>query len=560
MDLQLQYNHLVIPLTISIILIVGLILLGMRQRKNPVAAPFLFFMVCLLIWMVTGLFEVMTLNLNLSLMLADLSFLGITFFPIAWLSIVLTYLGRKSQFRRILPILVVIPIITNILIWTNPLHHLWRGESSRDLTTTWFPISIYDYGPWFSVVHMPFSLGLTFIAIFLLVRSFFIRERVYRIQISVLLIALLIPLSVEMLHQLGFQPIPHYNASTLVFPISGVVVGWSLLRFRFLDLTPIARELVVESMQDMMIVLDDHDRIIDLNPAAHQSLFKEHRSVVGNNIYDLLSHQSEFMEQVITTKQGHEEIKLVQDGKHQYYDIRISPITRQSDTNSGRLILLHNITDRKQAEQAIFEQAQQVAILEERRRLARELHDSVNQTLFAAQMQADLLQMAVKNKAEKVSDYACNIQELLHGTSAQMRLVLMELYPDALVNTDLGTSVKHLCDAYTGNTGTPVQFHTSPQVFLDEDAQIAFYRIAQEALHNINKHTNATQVIVTIAQHEDEVALTVQDNGGGFDVDTTPSDHFGLKNMLERATSVGAKFTIDSKYGHGTKVIVRGKI
>ena len=116
-NLELHYNHLAIPLIISVVLLIGLIALGYRQRKNPVSAPFLVFMVCLLIWMVTSLLEVMTLNLGLRLLLADISFLGITFFPIAWLSIVITYIGMRQQFRRYLPIMILIPMLTNLVIW-----------------------------------------------------------------------------------------------------------------------------------------------------------------------------------------------------------------------------------------------------------------------------------------------------------------------------------------------------------------------------------------------------------------------------------------------------------
>lgn len=556
--MQLQYNHLVIPLSLSIILIIGLILLGLRLRKNPVAIQFLFFMVCLLIWMVMSLVEVVVLDLHLSLLAADLSFLGTTFFPLAWLGIVMTYLGSGVQFRRIFPYMSVIPILTNLIIWTNPLHFLWRSDSFRDLTTTWFPISIYNYGAWFSVVHMPFSLGIAFIAIFLLVRSFFVRERVYRIQIVIMLIALIVPLSVEMLHQLGFQPIPHYNSSTLIFPFSALLVGWALLRFQLFDLTPIARELVVESMQDMMIVLDNHDRIVDVNPAARRNLFQGDMSIIGENIDALPYKQSQLISQLISSDESHHEIKIEHGDNHKIYEVYLSPISPHLGDDFGILIVLHDITHRKIAQQALYEQVQQVAILEERQRLARELHDSVNQTLFAAQMLSDLLPRAIEKKPEKVPEYAANIRQLIHGTTAELRLVLMELYPDALIQTDLGTIIKHLCDAYTGSTGTPVQFVTASQIYLKKDAHIAFYRIAQEALHNVSKHTDATQVTVKLIQGSHQIELNIQDNGLGFDVDNTPSDHFGLKNMRTRATDVGAVFDIVSEVNQGTTISVIG--
>ncbi len=558
MDFQWQYNHLVIPLGISIILIIGLIILGIRQRTNPVATPFLFFMICILLWMTTSLLELVTLNLQISLVFADLSFLGITFFPIAWLSMVMIYVGRAKQFQQVLPWLIIIPILTNIMIWTNPLHHLWRGDSFRNLTTTWFPITIYNYGAWFTV-HLIFSISVTFISMFILVQSPHFKEKVYRSQIIILLIAVNFPLSVDILHWLGFDPIPHYNVSILAFPISGMLIGWVLLRHNFLDLMPIARDLVVESMEDLMLVVDRQRRLIDVNPAARTRLFQATSSIIGISLNELLPDQSDLIEKVIKNNSPHQEIEIYLDNKQQAFEITISPISHPFRGDAGWLVLLRDITVRKQTEQAFYKQVQHVAVLEERQRLARELHDSVSQTLFAARMLAELLPRAIDKKPEKVMDYAINIQQLINGTTAEMRLVLLELYPDALMDTDLGTVIKHLCDAFMGSTSILVDFFATSQIHLDNDAQLAFYRIAQEALQNISKHTAATSVTVNLTKNNNIVKLLIQDNGMGFDTNHTPSDHFGLKNMHDRAESIKANLDIHSEINCGTTITLIGE-
>jgi len=561
MDFQWQYNHLVIPLSISIVLILLLIALGIRQRHNPTAQPFLFFMICLLIWITTSLLESIILNFQLSLVVADMSFLGITLFPIAWLYLIMVYLGKSKQFRQILPWLLIIPILTNIFIWTNSFHGLWREGAYRDLSTTFFPISIYDYGPWFTV-HSIFGFSLAFIAMAMLIRSPFLKMKVYRTQIIILLTAFNLPFSLELLHWMGVDPIQHYNSSILAFPISGLLVSWVMLHHNFLDLMPIARDLVVESMEDLMLVLDNQRRLIDVNPAARARLFQGKSAIIGTSIEDLLPDQSDLIKRVIANNTPHQEIEVDDNNQLQVFEITISSISHpvRDRGKEGWLILLRDITMRKQAEQAFYKQLQQVTILEERQRLARELHDSVNQTLFAARMLADLLPRAIETKPDKVLEYALNIQQLIHGTSAEMRLVLLELYPDALMETDLGTVIKHLCDAYEGSTGTPVDFHATSQIHLEKDAQLTFYRIAQEALHNINKHTEATKVTVNLSKTEDTVKLLIQDNGIGFDPNHIPADHFGLKNMEDRAKSVKAKLSIISELHCGTTITVIGEI
>lgn len=558
MDPQWQYNPLIIPLSVSVVILIILIILGFRRRQNPVAVPYLFFMGCLLIWMVTSLLEVSTLNLQLSLLFADISFLGITFFPIAWLSVVMVYIGKGKDLRRILSLLVIVPILTNIIILTNPLHNLWRGDSYRDLTT-WFPITMYEYGSWYTI-HLIFSLSVTFIAIFLLVQSLFSqKKKPYRIQIVILLMALSLPLGVEILHQMGISPIPHYNTTTLVFPISGLLVAWVLLRHQFLDLMPIARDLVIESMQDLMLVLDDKGRIVDLNPIARHTLFQNNNNVIGINIATLFPDQHKLIKKVVENNFLGEEIKIARDGKTLLFETSVSPIRHQDNILGGWILLLRDISARRQTEQALTEQAQQVAILAERQRIARELHDSVNQTLFAARMLADLLPRAIDKKPEKIPEYAQNIQQLIHETSAEIRLMLLELYPDALTQTDLGSLIKQLCDAHLGSTKTIIAFSATPLIYLEREEQLAFYRIAQEALHNVYKHTQATKITVELISNHDGVKLTIQDNGTGFDPKNISGEHFGLNNMTQRAKDIGAILHIDSKINLGTKITATRK-
>jgi len=374
-----------------------------------------------------------------------------------------------------------------------------------------------------------------------------------------LLVALNFPLSIEILHWMGIDPIPYYNASILAFPISGLLIAGVFLRYNFLDLMPIARDLVVESMEDLMLVLDSQRRLIDVNPSARTRLFQEKSSIIGTYLDDLLPDQGNVIEKVIKTNQPHQEIEIYLDNKPQVFEITISPISQPFQGDAGWLVLLRDITVRKQTEQAFYQQIQHVAVLEERQRLARELHDSVSQTLFAARMLAELLPKAIEKKPDKVMDYAINIQQLINGTTAEMRLVLLELYPDALMDTDLGTVIKHLCDAFMGSTGTLVDFFATSQIHLDKDAQLAFYRIAQEALHNISKHTEATSVTVNLTKTNNIVKLLIQDNGMGFDINHTPSDHFGLKNMHDRAKNINANLNIHSEINCGTTITLIGE-
>lgn len=549
-----RFTPLVIPMGVSVVLLIVLIILGYRQRRNPLAIPYLFFMVELLIWMSMSILELLTLDLELGLVFSDMLYLGIAFAPATWLGIVLIYTDKQRLLARLLPALLIAPVLTNLVIWTNASHHLWRGDAYRDITTTWFPFTTVEYGAWFQFVYLPSAYVVTFFATFFLVRAYFQKDRVYRTQILMMLTSLYLPFSIEILYRLGFELIPHFNAATFVFPISGVLLGWALLRFQFLKLTPIAMERVVEHMEGLMIVLDLQHQVVDINRIAIDRLAAGRRDLIGRHIKDLFPNHSDVVHRISHADNLQDEIRVEQPGEVRHFALQLSPIRYKSGNFAGKLILLNDITERKATEQALREHSRELAILEERGRIARDLHDSVNQTLFAASVLADLLPEAIEKKPAKLHEYALSIRQLTHGATAQMRLILLELYPDALAQTELNTVLRHLCVAHTGDTGIAVDYAGGAPVQVERSVQMAFYRIAQEALHNIRKHSNASTIKLSLMQHDACLELIIEDNGTGFDIQSKFDGHFGLRNMQERAEEVGATLNIVSQVNQGTKI------
>lgn len=202
----------------------------------------------------------------------------------------------------------------------------------------------------------------------------------------------------------------------------------------------------------------------------------------------------------------------------------------------------------------LFEQSQSAAILRERQRVAQDLHDSVKQELFAASTFADLLIKAIERKPQSVSQYAADISRLIRSAVQQMQMILIELHPDTLITTPISTLIKQLVENFGSRIGIPVQFHTNEDSLLSADDQIAVYRIVQEALHNIEKHALASQVLVRVDQSQDAFNVVIQDDGIGFDPTTIAEIQFGIRGMYERASSIGAKLSITSTHDSGTRI------
>jgi ligand-binding sensor domain-containing protein/signal transduction histidine kinase len=201
-------------------------------------------------------------------------------------------------------------------------------------------------------------------------------------------------------------------------------------------------------------------------------------------------------------------------------------------------------------------QAEESAVSAERSRLARDLHDAVTQTLFATSLIAEVLPKLWERNPEAGKQKVTEIRELTRGALAEMRTLLMELRPTALVDVPLPDLLQQLSEAFIGRARVPVLLDVSKDIILPSNVKIGFYRIAQEALNNIQKHSRATQVEMQMHHQDGLVEMSIQDNGIGFDRHIKLPDHFGLGIMEERAQSIDAQFSLESQPGKGTKITV----
>jgi signal transduction histidine kinase len=214
----------------------------------------------------------------------------------------------------------------------------------------------------------------------------------------------------------------------------------------------------------------------------------------------------------------------------------------------------------------LYEQAQQLAAMEERTRLARDLHDAVTQTLFSASLIAEALPVVWDADRGEGEQLLHEVRQLNRGALAEMRTLLLELRPAALAETGLADLLRQLCEAVTGRTGLPVSVTVDSGYALPPDVHVALYRIAQEALNNVVKHAQASEVAVSLrpttfvfedsGEQQDVFVLQVSDDGRGFDPSHVRPDHLGLGIIRERAQTIGATLTIDSRPHHGTQITV----
>ena len=205
----------------------------------------------------------------------------------------------------------------------------------------------------------------------------------------------------------------------------------------------------------------------------------------------------------------------------------------------------------------LYKDAQTLAVLEERQKLARNLHDAINQSLFSAGLIAEVLPRLWEREPEEARRSLEDLRRLTRGALAEMRSLLVELRPSALTDTDLGDLLRLLGNAFTGRTNVPVVVTVTGEGTLPAETQVVLYRICQEAFNNIAKHAKATHVEIDVRHGPGTLDLHIHDNGRGFDSsEQTPPGHYGLSMMRERAETVGARLTVLSRPGLGTELDV----
>jgi two-component system nitrate/nitrite sensor histidine kinase NarX len=225
----------------------------------------------------------------------------------------------------------------------------------------------------------------------------------------------------------------------------------------------------------------------------------------------------------------------------------------------------------------LYEHARSLAAYQERQRLAQNLHDAVNQSLFSASLIAEVLPRLWDRDPVDARKSSEDLRRLTRGALAEMRELLAELRPSVLTDSSLGDLLRQLANAFTGRTNVPVGLNIAGEHVLPAQIQVAVYRICQEALNNIAKHAGANQVEIDLHYDADpgqavsafakagapqdveisSVEMHIRDDGQGF-VPGGPTipGHYGLGMMRERAEAVGALLTIASQPAHGTELIL----
>ena len=349
-----QYFLVIIPLVIAAFISLGLTLIASRYRAALGSRPFSVLTLAIAIWALGYALSLVNSSLATQLFWTNVIYIGVVFVPVAWVALAIQYADHRQQLtRRTIVLLSIMPIITLLSVWTNGFHGLFRSNVSL-IHSGALTLIDAQMGPLFWV-HTIYSYSLFLYGTVTILQTFIRSTPQQRKQAGTLLIGGCIPWLGNMIYLVGLSPIDSVDITPFAFTLTAVVLAWGLFRYQLFDIIPIAREVVIENIRDGVIVLDPQKRVVDINPAAMDILDQPNRSMIGKPAEILFARYHDRFDYLWSKQDARIELQIDHGTEPQVFDTRLTQLQGKRGEHTGYLIVVSDITERKQNEQILYE-------------------------------------------------------------------------------------------------------------------------------------------------------------------------------------------------------------
>jgi diguanylate cyclase (GGDEF)-like protein/PAS domain S-box-containing protein len=366
-----------------------------QRRENPSARVLLWLTIAMVWWDMTYAFHWMGLTQPQNFFWLDATYAGVVMVPTLFLIFILNFTNQGHWLKhRLVWLLLLEPLITLIALWTDPYHDLFFGGLRQADAG-----AILNGGP-FYWINIIYSFSLVFIGYLVLLLKFRKETALYRLQAGTILVGATIPWIFVTIGVAGISPFKNLDLTPFGFTFTSIAFTIGLLRYRLLDIIPLARDLLVENLRDGIMVLDLSNRVVDINPSLAKILRLTYDQLIGKPIEKVCGSMPVLNEICIQESTGTFETHITNHNTITYYEINSSTIQDKRASFIGRLIEIRNITDLKTTELKLREAnkqlTRQVAEIEELRQQMEEMaiHDSLT-GLFNRRTLADFLEREI---------------------------------------------------------------------------------------------------------------------------------------------------------------------
>lgn len=537
-----------------------------RRRNTSSSRTFVGMVLAATLWAFTSALEKIPPDVPTKILISQVQYFGISAVPPLWLTFVLQYTRRDRLLRReILYGMWILPIVSIALVWTNGMHHLiWT--SVTPVSSAIGAPSIYEHSPlfWFFAAYNYLCM---LIGCLVLIWALIYMPVHYKSQARLLLAGILISWLNNLLYLAGITITPGLDMTSLSFLLAGVLISWGILKHQMLDLIPIARDAVVEQMVDAVLVLDEEERLIDMNARARALLGMGRNKLAGNTMGAVFPYLKAKIPAEHSDQETVSEISLP-DQPAMRYELRTALLKNSHGQHIGYALTLRDITRRSIAEEELkhteaerrrLKEAQAIEL--ERNRIAQEIHDGLAQNLAALRMRLRRWGNLIETAPERLSAELQGVQELVDSSLLEARRSIFALRPLALSTRGFLPALEQFASGFSEYYNLQIHLEYSGlKNQLSSTLELTLFRIIQEGLNNIAKHAHASHAWITLADcGPDQVQVEVRDDGQGFDpAELEHSERhgsFGLQLMQERAQAAGGQLRIESRPGSGTRII-----
>jgi two-component system, cell cycle sensor histidine kinase and response regulator CckA len=346
------FTPLVLPSALACALLFALVIASWQLRNVKSAVPFGITMISIAFWALVYSLEIVSRDLGTKILFARLRFLGIGPMIAAWLVMAIYHAGLRGQIRGgWLALLAVEPVVTAVMAFTNDARRLFRFNYRMDAAGP-VPLLVYDNGLFFWI-HYVYMEAVFVSIIVILVRSLQGSRPWYRRQTITIIVGTLLPLAFDLVFQLGLTPLHAYNLSMPAMAVSGAIVGYAIFRYHFLQIAPVARSIIVENMDDVMLVMDEQGRLVDFNPAAERAFGIVHARDTDRPAGEVLEPQlAEVLAELGESGMARREMRGEAVGGR-IFDVSVAPITSRTGIFLGQTVTLHDVSERTRAEEEL---------------------------------------------------------------------------------------------------------------------------------------------------------------------------------------------------------------
>lgn len=533
------------------------------------------------IWSIAYGLELASSTLVQIKLLLNIEYIGISTVPLLWFIFCLYFCGKEYWYKKPLNLfsILIIPIITILMVWTNSYHHLYYSSISISKDGP-FPLANLVRGPWYFIFTAYFYFLLS-CGTLLIIKKFKTIDRIYKKQNYSIVIAAFVPWITNIAYLVGVRPFGHIDVTPFAFIIATFLIFMGIFRFKLFDIIPIAREKVLELMQDGFFVLDQQNRIIDYNKSTNKFInINASEDLIGKNIEDIFPNQNELLAHINNLTPGKVDLNININDDYFYLIADVLFLNENKINRHFSIIKLQDLTNLKKDAILAQEQARELEKLNQ-------LKDRIF-SIISHDLRGPLV-----NLSEVLKMIA---NDLI--TSEEFKSIAPTLSKDIIYTTDLLENILHWSRSQLKGFGIKKEFFNLRNLIINEInyhlpaaslkdikiihdvfpgemvyadmlmVQIVMRNILNNAIKFCNKNS---EILITAAYNNNQTMLIcIADNGVGIPEDILDK-LFKDENVTtrgtanEKGTGLGlmvckdfmkrndGDITVTSKIGEGTK-------